>query len=37
LNKIFVDADHDKSGHLSYEEFEEAFKNLSYGLEYNDI
>ena len=38
LNQIFVEADTDKSGFLSYQEFEEAFnKKLSYGLEYNDI
>jgi len=32
LNQIFIEADKDKSGLLSYQEFEEAFKNLSYGL-----
>ncbi len=32
LFKIFQDADKDGSGYLDYEEFEDAFKNLSYGL-----
>jgi len=37
LFKIFEDADKDKSGHLDSEEFEDAFRNLSYGLVDNDI
>lgn len=34
---MFEEADKDKSGYLSYEEFYEAFKTLSYGLSDNDI
>jgi Ca2+-binding EF-hand superfamily protein len=37
LFKIFQDADKDGSGFLSYEQFEDAFKNLSYGLCDNDV
>ena len=37
LYEIFFDADKDKSGSLSYDEFREAFKNLSYGLNDNDV
>ena len=34
---MFQVADKDKSGKLSYEEFYDAFKTLSYGLTENDI
>lgn len=34
---MFENADVDKSGHLSYDEFYNAFKGLSYGLNDNDI
>ena len=37
LYEIFFDADKDKSGSLTYDEFREAFKNLSYGLNDNDV
>jgi len=37
LIKIFEDADKDKSGYLDSEEFEDAFKDMSYGLVDNDI
>jgi len=37
LNQIFVEVDTNKSGFLTYSEFEDAFKNLSYGLQFNDI
>ena len=37
LFKIFEDADKDKSGHLDSTEFEDAFRNLSYGLGDNDV
>lgn len=37
LVEMFEEADKDKSGYLSYEEFYEAFKTLSYGLSDNDI
>ena len=34
---MFIAADKDKSGNLSYEEFSDAFKTLSYCLSENDI
>ena len=34
---MFDEADKDKSGRLSYAEFREAFKSLTYGLSENDI
>ena len=34
---MFEEADKDKSGALSYQEFYDAFKTLSYGLGENDI
>ena len=34
---MFHQADTDNSGLLSYQEFKDAFKNLSYGLKENDI
>lgn len=37
LYEMFQNADKDKSGKLSYEEFFDAFKTLSYGLNANDI
>ena len=37
LEEMFVAADIDKSGSLSYKEFAGAFKTLSYGLSDNDI
>jgi hypothetical protein len=37
LNEIFIAADKQKTGLLTYTEFEDAFKNLSYGLESNDV
>ena len=37
LFEMFEYADKDKSGCLSYEEFYDAFKTLSYGLSENDI
>ena len=37
LEEMFIQADKDNSGCLSYEEFYEAFKTLSYGLGENDI
>lgn len=37
LEEMFYLADKDKSGDLSYEEFGNAFKTLSYGLTDNDI
>lgn len=37
LFQIFEEADKDNSGYLDYQEFEEAFKNLSYGLGDNDV
>lgn len=37
LYEVFHKADVDQSGALSYSEFKDAFKNLSYGLNDNDI
>lgn len=37
LNQIFIEADKSKTGLLTYAEFEDAFKNLSYGLQENDV
>jgi hypothetical protein len=37
LNEMFTEADVDKSGALSYEEFGNAFHSLSYGLSENDV
>lgn len=37
LIEMFEEADKDKSGFLTYDEFIEAFKTLSYGLTENDI
>lgn len=37
LYEMFELADKDKSGNLSYQEFYDAFKTLSYGLSENDI
>jgi len=37
LNQVFYEADKDHSGYLDYEEFKNSFKNLSYGLNDNDI
>ena len=37
LTEMFEEADKDKTGSLSYAEFYEAFKTLSYGLSENDI
>jgi hypothetical protein len=37
LYEMFQSADKDKSGKLSYQEFFDAFKTLSYGLSDNDI
>jgi hypothetical protein len=37
LEEMFTLADKDKSGSLSYQEFTDAFKTLSYGLTDNDI
>jgi len=37
LEEMFLLMDTDKSGHLSYTEFRDAFKTLSYGLNDNDI
>lgn len=37
LYEMFQYADKDKSGKLSYDEFYDAFKTLSYGLSENDI
>jgi Ca2+-binding EF-hand superfamily protein len=37
LYEIFYSADKDQSGFLDYEEFRSCFKNLSYGLNDNDI
>lgn len=37
LQEMFASFDKDSSGYLSYEEFYEAFKSLSYGLSENDI
>lgn len=37
LYEMFQAADKDKSGKLSYQEFYDAFKTLSYGLSENDI
>lgn len=34
---MFQNADKDKSGKLTYQEFYDAFKTLSYGLSENDI
>ena len=37
LYEIFYEADKDQSGYLDYDEFQDAFKNLSYGLNDNDV
>ena len=37
LTEMFEHADKDGSGFLSYQEFADAFKTLSYGLTDNDI
>lgn len=37
LYEVFHNADKDQSGSLSYREFKDAFQNLSYGLNENDI
>ena len=37
LIEMFEHADKDNSGYLSYDEFEQAFKTLAYGLSDNDI
>ena len=37
VETMFLQADTDNSGLLSYQEFKDAFKNLSYGLKENDI
>ena len=37
LYEIFFDADKDRSGSLTYDEFKEAFKNLTYGLNDSDV
>jgi calmodulin len=37
LYEIFYEADKDHSGYLDYDEFKNSFKNLSYGLNENDI
>ena len=34
---MFLMVDKDKSGKLSYQEFSDSFKHLSYGLNNNDI
>jgi len=34
---MFTEADRDNSGKLSYTEFRESFRTLSYGLNDNDI
>ena len=37
LEKMFHEADVDKSGKLTYGEFKDAFRGLTYGLSENDI
>ena len=37
LEKMFENIDKDKSGKLSYSQFRESFRSLSYGLSENDI
>ena len=37
LEQMFTEADRDNSGKLSYTEFRESFRTLSYGLNDNDI